>query len=64
LDAKKLKALEAEHAKLKKLEPDQMMDVSTLKKMLAKNFLGLLHGVAPWTGPLHRRDIDSGGPAL
>jgi len=30
-DAKKLKALEAENAKLKKLLAEQMMDVSTLK---------------------------------
>lgn len=37
-DAKKLKALEAENAKLKKLLAEQMMDVSTLKEMLAKNF--------------------------
>jgi len=37
-DAKKLKALEAENAKLKRLLAEQMMDVSTLKEMLAKNF--------------------------
>lgn len=37
-DAKKLKALETENAKLKKLLAEQMMDVSTLKEMLAKNF--------------------------
>ena len=37
-DAKKLKALEAENAKLKKLLAEQMMDVSTLKEMLEKNF--------------------------
>ena len=35
-DAKKLKALEAENAKLKKLLAKQMMDVSTLKEMLGK----------------------------
>ncbi len=39
-DAKKLKALEVENAKLKKLLAEQMMDVSTLKEMLAKNFCG------------------------
>jgi putative transposase len=33
-DVKKLKALEAENAKLKKLLAEQMMDVSTLKEML------------------------------
>ncbi len=37
-DAKKLKTLEAENAKLKKLLAEQMMDVSTLKEMLGKNF--------------------------
>ncbi len=37
-DAKKLKVLETENAKLKKLLAEQMMDVSTLKEMLAKNF--------------------------
>ncbi|ARU01756.1 transposase [Yoonia vestfoldensis] len=36
-DAKKLKALEAEHTKLKKLLAEQMMDVSTLKEMLGKD---------------------------
>jgi len=37
-DAKKLKVLEAENVKLKKLLAEQMMDVSTLKEMLGKNF--------------------------
>jgi len=37
-DAKKLKALEVENAKLKKLLAEQMMDMSTLKEMLGKNF--------------------------
>ena len=37
-DVKKLKSLEAENAKLKKLLAEQMMDVSTLKEMLEKNF--------------------------
>lgn len=37
-DAKKLKALEAENVKLKRLLAEQMMDVSTLKEMLGKNF--------------------------
>ena len=50
-DAKKLKALEAENAKLKKLLAEQMMDVSTLKEMLGKNVLGPVRGVAPWIGP-------------
>jgi len=37
-DAKKLKALEAENAKLKKLLAESVMDVSTLKEMLGKSF--------------------------
>jgi len=37
-DAKRLKGLEAENAKLKKLLAEQMMDVATLKEMLGKNF--------------------------
>ncbi len=37
-DAKRLKALEEENAKLKKLLAEQMMDVATLKEMLRKNF--------------------------
>lgn len=37
-EAKRLKALEVENAKLKKLLAEQMMDVSTLKEMLEKNF--------------------------
>lgn len=37
-DARKLKGLEAENARLKKLLAEQMMDVSTLKEMLGKNF--------------------------
>lgn len=37
-DAKKLKALEAENAKLKKVLAEQVMDVSTLKEILGKNF--------------------------
>jgi putative transposase len=37
-DAKRLKALEAENAKLKKLLAESVMDVSTLKEVLGKNF--------------------------
>ena len=37
-DARKLKGLEEENAKLKKLLAESMLDVSTLKEMLAKNF--------------------------
>ena len=37
-DAKRLKGLEEENAKLKKLLAESMLDVSTLREMLAKNF--------------------------
>ena len=37
-DARRLRALEAENAKLKKLLAESVMDVSTLKEMLGKNF--------------------------
>ncbi len=35
-EAKRLKALEAENAKLKKMLAEQMLDVATLKEMLGK----------------------------
>ena len=37
-DARKLKALEEENRKLKKLLAETMLDASTLKEMVAKNF--------------------------
>jgi putative transposase len=37
-DARKLKSLEQENAKLKRLLADAMLDVSTLREMLGKNF--------------------------
>ena len=37
-EAKRLKALEEENRKLKKLLAESMLDVSTLKEMLGKNF--------------------------
>lgn len=37
-DARKLKALEDENRKLKKFLAESMLDVSTLKEMLGKNF--------------------------
>ena len=37
-DARKLKALEEENRKLKKLLAEQMLDNSTLKEMLGKDF--------------------------
>ena len=37
-DAKRLKALEEENRKLERLLAETMLDASTLKEMLAKNF--------------------------
>ena len=37
-DARRLKALEEENARLKKLLAESMMDVSTFREMLGKNF--------------------------
>ena len=37
-DARKLKTLEDENRKLKKLLAEQLLDNSTLKEMLGKNF--------------------------
>ena len=37
-DARRLKTLDSENAKLKKMLAEQMMDVATLKEMLGKNF--------------------------
>ena len=36
-NARRLKALEAENAKLKKMLAEQMLDVATLKEILKKN---------------------------
>jgi putative transposase len=37
-EAKRLKALEDENKKLKKLLAESMLDVATLREMLGKNF--------------------------
>ena len=37
-DAKKLKALETENARLKKLLTEHVLDVATLRELLGKNF--------------------------
>ena len=37
-ETRRLKALEEENARLKKLLAESMMDVSTLREMLGKNF--------------------------
>ena len=38
IDARELKVLENENARLKRLLAESMMDVSALKEMLSKNF--------------------------
>jgi putative transposase len=37
-DAKRLRALQDENAKLKKLLAESMLDVATLRELLGKNF--------------------------
>jgi putative transposase len=37
-EAKRLRGLEDENAKLKRLLADAMLDISTLREMLGKNF--------------------------
>lgn len=37
-DAKRLRELEAENAKLKKIVADQMLDMTAMKELLAKNW--------------------------
>ena len=60
-EAKRLKALEDEKAKLKKVLAEQIIDVPTLKEILVKkNFQGPVRCVAPWIGAGHRRDMRSG----
>jgi putative transposase len=63
-EAKRLKALEEENAKLKKLLAEQMMDVATLREMLGKNFCRLVQGGMPWTGLWNRRTTRKDGRAL
>ena len=46
-DAKKLKGLEDENRKLKKLLAESVMDNATLKEMLTKNFERPEHGGLP-----------------
>ena len=37
-DAKKLRELEAENARLKRIVADQMLDMTAMKELLAKNW--------------------------
>ena len=37
-EARRLKALETENAKLKRIVADQMLDMSAMKELLAKNW--------------------------
>jgi len=46
-DARRLKAIEEENAKLKKLLAESMMDISTLREILGKNFLRTARGGMP-----------------
>jgi len=46
-DAKQLKALAEENAKFEKLLAVSMLDVSTLREMLGKNFRGPVRGDLP-----------------
>ncbi len=46
-DARKLKALEEENRKLKKLLAETVLDAATLKEMLTKSFGILLHSATP-----------------
>lgn len=46
-EAKRLKALEDENGRLKRLLADAMLDVSTLKGMFAKNFRSPAQGRTP-----------------
>jgi putative transposase len=46
-DARRLNALEEENAQLKKLLAESMMDVSTLREMLGKNFRRPARGGMP-----------------
>lgn len=50
-DAKRLKALEDENAKLKKLLADQMLEASALRELLSKN----VWSASPCKGSRHRR---------
>jgi len=50
-DAKRLRSLEDENAKLKKLLAEATLDVATLREMLGRNFRGPVQGGTPWTGP-------------
>lgn len=49
-EGRRLKTLEAESARLKKMLAERMMDAATLQEMLGKNFLGPVRGGIPWTG--------------
>jgi putative transposase len=46
-EARRLKSLEEENAKLKRLLADAMLDVSTLREMLGKNFCPTGQGGSP-----------------
>src|SRR6476620_4031055 len=59
-EAKRLKALEEENARLKKLLAESMMDVSTLREMLGKNVWSAVATMGPIPGTvISRRALSS-----
>src|SRR5687767_1996657 len=61
-DAKRLRALREENAKLKKLLAESMLDVATLRELLGKHFSRPGRGERPWTGRSMRRTTRSAEP--
>ena len=56
-EAKRLKSLEDERRKLKKLLAKQVMDNATLKEMLSKNFSRIPRGKPPRDGRSQTKTI-------
>ncbi|GMG85354.1 hypothetical protein LNKW23_45740 [Paralimibaculum aggregatum] len=63
LEARRLKSLKSENAKLKRLLADAMHDVSTLREVLGKDFRRPGQGEMPCPGPSPRRGTRRGGRA-
>ncbi len=62
-DARKLKALEDENRRLKKLLAERVEDAATLREMLGKNFRGLACGGKPRPAASESRAIRGRVPA-
>ena len=64
-EAKRLRALEDENAKLKRLPADAMLDNAGLKDLLSKKWYRPLQSVNPWTKRHYCRwtTADRRGPA-